>query len=161
MTNCVENARDLGALTAPLRSILENSAEYPLVDLLAQEHRCDSSCYKCLQRFSNQHYHGLLDWRLGLDFIKAMLDHRYACGADGDFSATSLSDWPALAKKYIEQMKRFSGESEIRTIGPLYALKLRRKSRLWALAVHPFWNKDALPDLFPQVWRERRGDRTD
>lgn len=140
-----------------LHSIVENSAEYPLRDFLADEHRarCDSSCYTCLQRFSNQHYHGLLDWRLGFDFIKAMLNPTFSCGIDGDFTLPWTRDWTTLVHNYVTEMRLFSAvESIVRPVGPLTAFKLRRTSRVWALVVHPFWDRDSLPDIFPDVWRE-------
>ena len=38
---------------------------------LSENHResCDQACYECLCRFGNQQWHGLLDWRLGLNSV--------------------------------------------------------------------------------------------
>jgi hypothetical protein len=33
------------------------------------QHRCDSSCYRCLRSYANRQKHPLLDWRLALDFV--------------------------------------------------------------------------------------------
>jgi ATP-dependent helicase YprA (DUF1998 family) len=33
-----------------------------------QQHRCDSSCYRCLRSYANRQKHPLLDWRLAIDF---------------------------------------------------------------------------------------------
>jgi DEAD/DEAH box helicase domain-containing protein len=149
-----------------LHSIIKTPADYPLAELAIAEHieRCDSACYKCLQRFSNQHYHGLLDWRLGLDFIQAIVDPAHSCGASGDIASLWSGDWAGLARRYAEQMTRFSPtEAVIRPIGPLLAFKLRRASRVWALVVHPFWDRDKLPEMFPDVWRvlARDGDEVE
>ena len=68
-----------------IRSIVED-VEWPLVDLLATdeegEHaaRCQTSCYRCIQRYGNRPYHGLLDWRLGLAYLRAMVTPGYTCG---------------------------------------------------------------------------------
>jgi DEAD/DEAH box helicase domain-containing protein len=37
-------------------------------------HTCDTSCNLCLRDFYNSMYHGLLDWRLGLDMIRVASD---------------------------------------------------------------------------------------
>ena len=41
---------------------------------------CHTSCVKCLQTFYNAGYHHVLDWRLGVDIIKLMLDKGYDMG---------------------------------------------------------------------------------
>jgi hypothetical protein len=41
------------------------------VQLLGQHgHDCDTSCNRCLRDFYNLPYHGVLDWRLGLDMAR-------------------------------------------------------------------------------------------
>ncbi|MCQ2193730.1 MAG: DEAD/DEAH box helicase [Paludibacteraceae bacterium] len=46
---------------------------------------CQTACVKCLQTFYNAGYHHVLDWRLGVDLIKLMLDPDYTMGVD-DYS---------------------------------------------------------------------------
>ena len=50
--------------------------QYPLSDFLAAGHRdaCTTACYRCLLRYSNQPFHGILDWRLGLAYLRALAD---------------------------------------------------------------------------------------
>ena len=43
---------------------------------------CQTACVKCLQTFYNAGYHHVLDWRLGVDLIKLMLDPNYKMGYD-------------------------------------------------------------------------------
>lgn len=43
---------------------------------------CQTACVKCLQTFYNAGYHHVLDWRLGVDLIKLMLDSGYTMGQD-------------------------------------------------------------------------------
>ncbi len=64
-------------------SITKSKLEYPLSEFGERTHRadCDKSCYKCLQRYGNQAYHSLLDWRLGLAYLRALDDSLMACGA--------------------------------------------------------------------------------
>jgi ATP-dependent helicase YprA (DUF1998 family) len=39
-----------------------------------QDGGCDSACYDCLKEYRNMAYHGLLDWRLGVDLL-GLLGH--------------------------------------------------------------------------------------
>ena len=46
---------------------------------------CLTSCTKCLNTFYNSGYHHILDWRLGIDLIKLMLDGTYTMGNDSNY----------------------------------------------------------------------------
>ena len=46
---------------------------------------CDSSCYLCMQDYSNLHYHGLLDWRLGFDMINMLVDKNFIPSLENDY----------------------------------------------------------------------------
>jgi len=59
---------------------------------------CHTSCVKCLQTFYNAGYHHVLDWRLGVDIIKLMLDTGYDIGY-----ASGLSTPYADLKAVIDQ----------------------------------------------------------
>jgi Helicase conserved C-terminal domain/DEAD/DEAH box helicase len=65
----------------------------PLKEFMAAEHasRCETACYRCLQFYGNRGYHGLLDWRLAVAFLRAMRNPSYQCGLDGNFDF-----WPEL-----------------------------------------------------------------
>jgi len=111
----------------------------------------------CLQRYGNQAYHGLLDWRLGLSFLEAMNDPSFACGLDGNFSTPSLEDWPENAERYGRDMvERFNrGKGEWKKIGPVTAFRFDAKQRRWAIVAHPLWDfenpgtllRDVIKDL--------------
>ncbi len=45
-----------------------------------KKHGCKTSCSKCLNTFYNRGLHHVLDWRLGMDVIKLMLDKNYEMG---------------------------------------------------------------------------------
>ena len=144
-----------------IKSILGEQEAFPLKDYRSKltEHskRCDQSCYMCLQRYGNQAYHGLLDWRLGLSFLEAMNDPSFACGLDGNFSTPSLEDWPENAERYGRDMvERFNrGKGEWKKIGPVTAFRFDAKQRRWAIVAHPLWDfenpgtllRDVIKDL--------------
>lgn len=138
-----------------IRSILEDEHEYPLDRFLAADHKgCDQSCYRCLQRYGNSPYHSLLDWQLGLAFLRAMVDPTFECGLDQDFSVPELRRFPALAKDRADEMnRRFGHESDEtrRQFGGFEAfrVKLPRTSELspWVLVVHPLWRTEGPPEF--------------
>ena len=131
-----------------ISSIVRDENEYPLSDLLRidadQNHpnECDQACYRCLQRYSNQSYHGLLDWRLGLAFLQLLDDPRWRCGLDGDYRSPALRDWGSLARRYVEDIGRFSAVEQREAAG-LIAFKIAGV-RSWAVVVHPLWDTNAL-----------------
>ena len=143
-----------------IRSIVGEYEAFPLKDYrnAKTEHakRCDQSCYLCLQRYGNQAYHGLLDWRLGLSFLEAMNDPSFACGLDGNFSTPSLIDWPENAEKYGRDMvERFNrGKGEWKRIGPVTAFRFDTKQRRWAIVAHPLWDFDNPGKLLRDVIKE-------
>jgi DEAD/DEAH box helicase domain-containing protein len=68
---------------------------------------CDQACYRCLCRFGNQPYHGLLDWRLGLDVLNLFLDSKFSAGLRADdYSTPGLRDWPRLVEHYSTEVCR-------------------------------------------------------
>lgn len=86
-----------------LDSIATDGKNKAYSDVLLSEHHlnnCDSSCYQCLQDFANLHYHGLLNWRLGLDMAKMMLDKDFTPSLE-EYS------WKELAKKSLSNLKEF------------------------------------------------------
>ncbi|CAK0750591.1 DEAD/DEAH box helicase domain-containing protein [Gammaproteobacteria bacterium] len=133
-------------------------------DFLAQDHieSCEQACYRCLQRYGNRAWHGLLDWRLGLAFLRQCLDVDFVCGLDGQFDAyPELNDWQMLAKRYATIMVQLGGhtESSINTLDSgLSAFRLRQKDS-WVLIIHPLWDdespagllKDAMNQLGPST----------
>lgn len=138
-----------------LSSIVDDGSAWPLREFNTPAHRasCDQACYECMQRYGNRSYHGLLDWRLGLSFARAMVDSSYAAGADGNFSAPELEDWRAMAEDALERVARGSGDLEVISGGPLPALRLRRPGGNAVIAIHhPLWRiQDALQPLVEKM----------
>jgi hypothetical protein len=63
--------------------MLEDPSEYPRSVLEDSAHQgCATACYRCLLRYGNQPFHGLLDWQLGMLFLRAMTDPVFRCGLD-------------------------------------------------------------------------------
>jgi DEAD/DEAH box helicase domain-containing protein len=132
-----------------IQSIIRDPAAFPIKVFRSVRNdfdhagQCDQACYICLQRYGNQAYHGLLDWRLGLSFLEALNSHSFRCGLDGIFESPSLSDWPKLARRYATELAtRYRTDGEVRDVGKLVAFRLDRSRDQWALVVHPLWDID-------------------
>lgn len=136
-----------------IRSILRDSGAYPLLDFDTPEHRgeCDQSCYRCLNRFGNQPYHGLLDWRLGLDMLSLLLDDTFSGGLDGDFSGPGLRDWPELSERYAKEVSELAGTSTRLEIGSVWVGLIHESEDLWAALVHPLWDWEEVLDELDEL----------
>ena len=135
-----------------IREILQRGDLWPLVDLLRVDEegdhaaRCQSSCYRCIQRYGNRSYHGLLDWRLGLAYLRALVEPGYSAGLD-----TNDQDWPetvgwsarALALAHaVERMRPDSLVAELHGPSGLPSLREQRHGGLVYLIVNPLWRTD-------------------
>ena len=114
---------------------------------------CGEACYRCLKSYDNQNLHGLLDWRLGLCYLRAFVDPGWACGLDGDFSWKPLEKWPqkarALAEATVKLWGGTLGADSIMNFVPMgwsHELTAFRiplgKSWLspWIIIRHPLWD---------------------
>jgi hypothetical protein len=129
-----------------IRSIVHDHESYPLADFLPADHvaSCDQACYRCLQRYGNRAWHGLLDWRLGLTFLHQCLDADFACGLDGRFEVNpALSDWPMLTNRYAVAMARLGGNSESRTLDSGLSTFRLSPNHPWVLIIHPLWDVES------------------
>jgi hypothetical protein len=110
---------------------------------------CQEACYRCLKNYENQNLHGLLDWQLGMSYLRAFTDPEWMCGLDGDFSWGPLKGWPQLALNTAENTLHLWGadSSAIRTHQPrggpeLVAFQLPRaviSHAPWVIVRHPLW----------------------
>jgi ATP-dependent helicase YprA (DUF1998 family) len=136
-------------LSKLIRSMLEDPAAYPRSELEVESHKaCTTGCYRCLLRYGNQPFHGLLDWQLGMTFLRSMVDPNFRCGLDRgrakDFEVSGLRSWRRQADRLAGEMaSRFGGKT--RTFGGLSAFTVSmgpKKSSPWVLVVHPLWDWD-------------------
>jgi hypothetical protein len=142
-----------------IREILGDKDKSPLPALLDDTHRnsCATGCYKCLHRYGNQAFHGLLDWRLGLTLLQLLVDGRHQAGLDGDFSAPGMRDWRDLAGKLaLEASGLLGGRTEIVDGIPLIEIGNGK----WAAVLHPLWDWSAVLESSPglQDWFDKVGE---
>lgn len=128
-----------------LRSIVSDVVAFPLATLLREGHprRCDQACYLCLHRYGNQMYHGLLDWRLGLAYLRCLHDPGFDCGLSNIDASTdpSLADWQLLCREYAGRQTRGLASAAIAEFGGLTAFSYDSPRAQWAVIAHPLWDK--------------------
>lgn len=126
-----------------------NDVEDPIVaSFFDEKHRkeCGRSCYRCIQRYGNRGYHGLLDWRLGLSFLRCLFDSEHRVGLDGSFERyPELKDWPELARQAAQDIQRLDPNK--RTVVYYGSLQLPvvlhnadSVNPEAFIIVHPFWD---------------------
>lgn len=101
-------------------------------------HRCDSSCYDCLRRYRNMVFHGLLDWRLGLNLIRLLYNHSFYCGLHGTFDVPDLEGWPQHAQMLRDHFCNAFG-LEACTFGQLPGFEHGNHR---GIVVHPLWEAE-------------------
>jgi hypothetical protein len=122
-----------------LESMLSRTPGPFAKQVISEEHRlkCDSACYDCIKVYRNMVYHGLLDWRLGMSYLRILGDPGYRAGLDGDFMHPELVDWIDLAEKvrnnFISQFHHY-------TPADWEGLPGFRAGELNVIVVHPLWD---------------------
>jgi hypothetical protein len=141
-------------ITELIKSILRDEDKFPLKDFMHTDHPevCDQACYRCLLRYGNAPYHGLLDWRLGLAYLELLDDPSFACGLDGVFVGQALKDWKKWAKHYAGEMKRYFRTGEIHEVEDLMAFRIRPEKNEWVLIVHPLWDFENKPGIVGKAY---------
>lgn len=98
---------------------------------------CLSSCYDCIRDYSNQKYHKILNWRLGLDVAILASDNKTKL----DFN---ISYWKDYIEKNLASVLK-EKHRKIRFYNNMYIITLADESEM--LLVHPFWSKSYINRL--------------
>jgi DEAD/DEAH box helicase domain-containing protein len=122
-----------------LGEILDPSPDSFCGMMISKDHNCDSACYNCLKEYRNMAYHGLLDWRLGLAYLRVLGDYNYSCGLDGKFDTPELSTWLKDAKIAASTFAKDFRCKEAQ-YGKLPGVELSPIKKV--IIVHPLWRKD-------------------
>lgn len=117
-------------LSPPIDSIVSKIISDP------HKESCDSACYDCLKVYRNMVYHGLLDWRLGLAYLRILKDQNYLCGLDGQFDMPEIENWQEMA---IRERDKFADQFNYtsQTWGQLPGFETGGK---YFIIVHPLWD---------------------
>ncbi len=127
-----------------VKSILDDCDEWPLGEFMVNGHQdtCDQSCYSCLSRYGNRQFHGLLDWRLGLAYLRVLVDSSYSCGLDGDWSKPELLDWRRWVEIYLVQLKACQPGLSFEPLDILgtYFVSIDEDPNRVFVITHPLWD---------------------
>jgi len=62
--------------------------------LFDESHKhCNDSCHLCLNDYRTLRFNGLLNWKLGISYIRLLSDDNYLFGLNGDFNYPELQQW--------------------------------------------------------------------
>ncbi len=102
---------------------------------------CHLSCYNCLRSYRNMHYHALLDWRLGVSYLRILQDPAYKCGLDYNFDYPELIDWHLLAKEHCKAFASHYKHYSLREWGaPEHGLPGFQLNNEKVFVTHPLWD---------------------
>jgi hypothetical protein len=128
--------------------ILNDGTVYPRESWDTESHReeCTQGCYRCLLRYSNQPFHGILDWRLGLSYLRSMYDLSYSAGLDGEFSFVELKDWRKICDNGLSRLQEtITFNSVIINDGQVPMIEIDNNGKKIGLAVvHPLWSQASI-----------------
>lgn len=145
-----ENGQDgQPAIVQVISDVLGVRDDWPLNVFLADEHRenCHTACYRCLQQYGNRRVHNLLDWRMALAYLRAMVTPGYACGLDGRFDDfVELRGWLARSHALAQNVAAMRpGSLAVDFVGPLNLARIVQGSGQTAVSttvVHPMWRTE-------------------
>ena len=103
----------------------------------------------CIQQYQNRRYHPLLDWRLGLAYLRSMTKPAFQCGLDGDFeSYPELTGWlgkaQALADAVASMRPKFlrAERAGAMQLPCLVETDVQQRVVRRLVVVHPLWRAD-------------------
>jgi len=115
---------------------------------------CKTACYQCLFSFRNMSYHGILDWRLGLSYLRILHDLNYKCGLDGDFNYPELQDWKETAQEEAKKFaKAFGFEYQEGGDWELPCITRSDETKNFAIIIyHPLWDINDRVDILARTF---------
>lgn len=132
------------------RIVSEKGRGSALAQLEADDHRsnCNTSCYRCIQQYGNRRVHNLLDWRLALSYLRAMVDPKYICGLDNGFDAyPELTGWIERSRELASSVAAMRpGSLKVELVGPMGLASIIQASGKGAsrmVVLHPLWRTRA------------------
>ncbi len=122
-------------------SVLDDPNEYPrkLFERPGHQSACERACYRCLMRYRNQPYHAILDWRLGLAFLRSLVTEGFQCGLDGNIATFELQSWRELLARDIEKFCHQFNAQLVSGHDFVPVIRLPRSGRSWIVG-HPLWD---------------------
>ncbi|NLI71300.1 MAG: DEAD/DEAH box helicase [Bacteroidales bacterium] len=126
--------------------VSENPNSEFIKKIRSEDHSCDSSCPNCLNTFYNRGLHHVLDWRLGMDIIKLMLDCNYNMGYE-NLADTPYHDLSDVFNKLGERIENSQPEGGLtyhhnEVSHPYFVSRDIFANEKREYLIHPFWRID-------------------
>lgn len=129
--------------------LCDDGKDSTLGQFTAAEHKgnCHTACYRCIQQYGNRRVHNLLDWRLALGYLRAMVEPGYAGGLDGHFDRyPELNGWFARSWELASSVAAMRpGTLRVEPIGPMRLASIVQGvggAAIRMTVVHPLWRTD-------------------
>jgi DEAD/DEAH box helicase domain-containing protein len=131
--------------------------------LLSPKHKkeCLDACYKCIKVYGNMNFHPILDWRLGLAYLRILNDPNYMCGLNGRFDYPELDGFIESASSLMETFCNSFDHKYTRIMDyrlPVFQVK---ENTNFVVCVHPFWDtynrsdrNDILTDVLEKIGKD-------
>ena len=149
-----------------MRSLNEKENKYAEA-IIEHSKDCPTSCQRCLRSYSNTRYHGLLDWRSAMSYIRVLLNPDHECGLDGDFSVPELRNWASetqmaanavAATRNPDEGWEFSKwqlsdatHSQITVLSDTYVGGTGQRAIIF---IHPLWDQCNPTGILREVYEE-------
>ncbi len=134
-----------------------SSGSYTAIIQQESHRKCDSACYDCLKVYRNMTYHGLLDWRLAISYLKALLNPNYQAGLDGNFGAPELDGWIGTAGRLRDSFVKCFNYQPVQWAEIPGFIAGSRKF----IVVHPLWDFQRANGKLAEAIAESGGDIDD
>lgn len=132
----------------------EIKGSYSYVIQQDSHRECDSACYDCLKVYKNMTYHGLLDWRLAVSYMKVLANPDYKVGLDGNFSTPELDGWSATAANLRNSFTKCFGYQNSDWVGIPGFIAGNKQF----IIVHPLWDKRRATGKLAEAIAEAGGE---
>jgi hypothetical protein len=150
----------LARIANPEKTVSEWSYAKRLVDDTTQDghaNNCALACYSCLKTYRNMHYHGLLDWRLGMAYLRVLHDPGYRCGLDGQFGQyPELKQWKKSARDARDEFLSSFPKYEKMEWGEVYGFEANDEK---VFITHPLWDFEEPSGIVAEAVVEAGGNR--
>ena len=144
--------KKLGDKFSFLLDIILNTASDSkfITDLFSDNHQkvCKTACPKCLKVYNNMNFHGLLDWRLGVSYLRLLKDSGYNVGLNGNWQNIELKEWKGYAKNMAEILNNYFVNGEVKIQDDFPYIKYGAKK---IIIIHPLWDYQS-KEFLQQDW---------
>lgn len=127
----------------------ENAQSQYIQSIFRHKDICETSCARCLCSYRNSGFHHILDWRLGVDLIKLMLDNTYDMGFS-NLGTTPYSDLSVMLQLAGNKVVDATNNTNLRIENDKYYIDSTTPNAFGGVdnnrerVIHPLWNLNRL-----------------